>query len=106
MNIDHEYGTQNTKISSNTFISHKTYKQFALVEYRIVNLKQNKVDSIKDTENMYCKMKLYMDYTEGWWAGWGKVLCHINRQRKIGSSIIEHFFTPCCISTFYSNETC
>ena len=55
MNIDHEYGTlstRNTKISSNTFISHKTYKQFALVEYRIVNLKQSKVDSIKDTENM------------------------------------------------------
>ena len=65
MNIDHEYGTQNTKISSNTSISHKTYKQFALVEYRIVNLKQNKVDSIKDTENMYCKMKLYMDYLYG-----------------------------------------
>ena len=55
MNIDHEYGTlstRNTKISSNTSISHKTYKQFALVEYRIVNLKQSKVDSIKDTENM------------------------------------------------------
>ena len=64
MNIDHEYGTlstRNTKISSNTSISHKTYKQFALVEYRIVNLKQSKVDSIKETENMYCKMKLYMD---------------------------------------------